>query len=73
MALIEPWGFDLTGIRVPVRLWHGTRDRNMPVVHGHRLAKLVPGIAACFPDEDHTTIEDDHRREAYGWLVGRAT
>lgn len=70
VALIEPWGFDLTGIRVPVRLWHGTRDRNMPAVHGRRLARLVPGIEACFPDEDHTTIEDDHRHEAYEWLVG---
>ncbi|WP_406046980.1 alpha/beta fold hydrolase [Kribbella sp. NBC_00889] len=71
VSLIEPWGFDLAGIRVPVRLWHGARDRHMPLVHGHRIAKLVPGIEACFPDEDHTTIEDDHRIDAYEWLTSR--
>ncbi|MEY9878183.1 pimeloyl-ACP methyl ester carboxylesterase [Streptacidiphilus sp. MAP12-33] len=69
VSLIEPWGVDLADIRVPVRLWHGVGDRNMPVGHGRQLAKLVPGIEACFPDEDHTTIEDDHRREAYEWLT----
>ena len=71
VSLIEPWGFELTGVRVPVRLWHGARDQNMPVAHGHRIAKLVPGIEAYFPDEDHTTIEDDHRHEAYTWLTSR--
>ncbi|HEY3560581.1 MAG TPA: alpha/beta hydrolase [Kribbella sp.] len=71
VSLIEPWGFDLAGIRIPVLLWHGTRDRNMPVAHGHRIAKLVPTIEAHFPDEDHTTIEDNHRLEAYDWLTSR--
>ena len=71
VSFLEPWGFDPAGIRVPVRLWHGSRDRNMPVGHGRRLAELVPAIEASFPDEDHTTIEDGHRREAYGWLTGR--
>ncbi|MFG1909482.1 hypothetical protein [Kribbella sp. NPDC048928] len=49
----------------------GAGDRNMPPVHGHRIAQLVPGIQAYFPDEDHTTIEDDHRTEAYNWLIAR--
>lgn len=71
VALLEPWGFNLADIQVPVRLWHGTRDQNMPPAHGHQLAQRVPGIQTYFPHEDHTTIEDNHRPDAYNWLIAR--
>jgi pimeloyl-ACP methyl ester carboxylesterase len=32
-----PWGFELEQVRVPVALWHGTKDRTF----AHRLAKAV--------------------------------
>src|SRR6185312_16476253 len=27
LALRDEWGFDLSGIKVPVRLWHGADDQ----------------------------------------------
>jgi pimeloyl-ACP methyl ester carboxylesterase len=70
-AILSPWGCDLATTRVPVRLWHGTGDRGVPVVHGRWLATHVPGIAAqILESEDHTSIEGNHKQTAYGWLTG---
>jgi pimeloyl-ACP methyl ester carboxylesterase len=72
-AVLTPWGCDLTAIRVPVRLWHGGRDRAVPVTNGHWLAAHVPGIVAHFPaTHDHTNVEHDNRAAAYAWLSGLA-
>jgi pimeloyl-ACP methyl ester carboxylesterase len=72
-ATLLPWGFDPAAIRVPVRLWHGVRDRNVPVTNGRWLAANVPGIVAAFPErEDHTDVEDNNRRGACAWLAGLA-
>ena len=49
MALLgQPWGFDLQAVDLPVALWHGERDRNVPVAHGRYLAGAVPGCRATF-------------------------
>lgn len=70
-AILTPWGCDARTVRVPVRLWHGTRDRAVPVVHGRWLAAHVPGIEAHISDsQDHTNVEHDNRRAAYAWLGG---
>ena len=37
-----PWGFPLKDVRVPVRLWHGTRDRTFHYSLAERLAKDLP-------------------------------
>lgn len=37
-----PWGFGLAGIGVPVRIYHGTEDRNVPIAHGRWLAAQLP-------------------------------
>ena len=29
LAQVQPWGFDLDQIRVPVSIWHGADDRNV--------------------------------------------
>ncbi len=39
-ALLSPWGFDVTSIRVPVKVWHGRHDRFAPFQHGQWLALL---------------------------------
>ncbi|HEX5402772.1 MAG TPA: alpha/beta hydrolase [Pseudonocardiaceae bacterium] len=71
-AIHRPWGFDMADIRCPVQLWYGELDRNCPPAHGRWLADHIPGVEVhCFPDEDHSTIEPDHRGEAYGWLAER--
>lgn len=72
-ATLTPWGFDVTAVRVPVRLWHGARDEHVPISNGYWLADNVPGIVAEFPElEDHTNVEDTNKRAAYGWLAGLA-
>lgn len=68
-AVLTTWGCDLTTIRVPVRLWHGTRDQAVPVVHGRWLAAHVPGIVAQLSEyEDHTNVEHNNRQAAYDYL-----
>lgn len=57
---------------VPVRLWHGSRDRAVPVVHGRWLATHVPGIAAHISEsEDHTNVEHNHKEAALIQRVSR--
>ena len=70
-AILTPWGCDLTTTRVAVRLWHGARDKAVPVVHGRWLATHVPGIVASISEsEDHSNVEHNHKRAAYTWLSG---
>jgi len=37
------WGFALSEIAVPVHIWHGTADRNVPFSHGKFQAESIPG------------------------------
>ena len=41
----QPWGFSLEEIRVPVRLWHGTRDRTF----SYHLAEELAATLAQLP------------------------
>lgn len=38
----RPWGFDPADIVVPVDIWHGDADGNMPVQNGRALADTIP-------------------------------
>jgi pimeloyl-ACP methyl ester carboxylesterase len=38
----KPWGFDVSEIRVPIRIWHGTADATVPLAHGEWLAQRIP-------------------------------
>jgi pimeloyl-ACP methyl ester carboxylesterase len=51
------WGFRLEDISVPVHLWHGDADRNVPVAHGRLLAERIPHaqLHEC-PGEGHMLI-----------------
>jgi pimeloyl-ACP methyl ester carboxylesterase len=72
-AFLQPWGFDLGAIRVPVQLWHGQRDTSVRIAHGRWLASRIPGVDAHFPaDDDHGTIEARHGPAAYDWLIARS-
>lgn len=43
MALgIRPWDFSVEDIAVPVHMWHGDLDRNVPLAHDRALATLIP-------------------------------
>jgi len=40
----QPWGFALEEIRIPVRMWHGTKDRTFSY---HLAEELAPRFADC--------------------------
>jgi pimeloyl-ACP methyl ester carboxylesterase len=42
LALRSDWGFDVSSIDVPVRIWHGEEDSFSPVDHAHWLKERIP-------------------------------
>jgi pimeloyl-ACP methyl ester carboxylesterase len=36
------WDIDLSAMTVPLHVWHGTEDRNVPVAHGRVIAAACP-------------------------------
>ena len=42
LAFRSPWGFSLSEIKVPVRLWHGEADVFSPPQHSRWLAERIP-------------------------------
>ena len=68
--IARPWGFDLSAVKVPVLLWHGERDRNVPVASGRYLASAIPNCRATFyPDDAHLSVPLNHQQEIFGALA----
>ena len=69
---MNPWGFELDEIHVPVQLWHGAEDRFVPVAHGRWLAERIPGVEAHISDEDgHLSIQLGRIGDVNAWLLKR--
>ena len=50
----RPWGFRLEDIPIPVDVYCGELDVNVPVAHGRRQADRIPNAKLhCFADEAH--------------------
>jgi pimeloyl-ACP methyl ester carboxylesterase len=65
------WGFRLEQIRVPVWLWHGQEDRNVPPAMGRYLAERIPGSRAMFyRAEGHISTFVNHAGEMLRALAG---
>jgi pimeloyl-ACP methyl ester carboxylesterase len=55
-----PWGFDYTKVEVPVFLWHGECDRQMPLAPARELAGILPRCEPHFlPEAGHLLLESD--------------
>lgn len=55
--LARPWGFPLTAIASPVRLWHGKADVTVPAGMGRYLAWHLPRCdASLLPGEGHFSL-----------------
>lgn len=68
-CIIRPWGFDLSGITVPVLLLHGRQDMFVPFSHGEWLAAHIPGVDARLLDDDgHLTLMQNRVPEVHAWL-----
>lgn len=56
-SYLSPWGFDVDQIQVPVILFQGELDGNVPLGHGQWLAKRIPHSQLVVkPDEGHISI-----------------
>jgi pimeloyl-ACP methyl ester carboxylesterase len=56
---VRDWGFRLDDIQVPVHVWHGDVDKNVPFAQGEFVARRIPGAEfhAC-PGEGHLLAVD---------------
>jgi pimeloyl-ACP methyl ester carboxylesterase len=69
-VFVEPWGFELAEISVPVQVWHGSQDQFVPVAHGRWLAGQIPGAEEHVYDEDgHLTLQIARVGDVHAWLV----
>lgn len=60
----RPWGFPLEEITVPVRLWHGKKDRSFHWTLADSLGKRIPNCAARMVEgEGHYSLPIRHMHE----------
>jgi pimeloyl-ACP methyl ester carboxylesterase len=72
MAVCEPWGFDVTSIDVPVRIWHGAQDLFVPVSHGRWLASHIRGAELDLRESDgHISLLEASTPDVHAWLAAR--
>jgi pimeloyl-ACP methyl ester carboxylesterase len=70
VAHMDPWGFDLESIGVPVIICHGGEDRFVPFQHGQWLAEHVPGAESLLSETDgHLSLVVERNGEVLDWLV----
>jgi pimeloyl-ACP methyl ester carboxylesterase len=59
IAFINPWGFELSEIKVPVLLYQGDEDKMVPYAHGQWLAEHLPQeklTKHLIPGQGHISI-----------------
>ncbi len=67
------WGFNLQGITLPVHLWHGESDGQVPVAMGRYMARRLPHCTASFvPNAGHYWIFD-HQADLLSKLFPRSS
>ncbi len=52
----QPWPFNVSEIRVPVRVWHGTQDTNFHCSLAEHLAGRIPGAVFHLREEGHYSL-----------------
>lgn len=61
VAMIGPWGFDVSNIDKPVHLFYGDADLMVPATHGAWLKGNIPRVATHHrPNEGHVSIISEH-------------
>lgn len=70
LAMLEPWGFDLDEIAVPVTIRYGSQDVLVPAAHGEWLGRHVPGARVVVDDSGGHMIAPEEMLEIMVALVG---
>ncbi|MEA2677661.1 MAG: hypothetical protein QOJ81_1802 [Chloroflexota bacterium] len=71
LAFVQPWGFDLGSISVPVHIWQGELDRLVPWAHGQWLAAQIPGARFTLAKgEGHFSLGVANRDQILDDLLG---
>ena len=51
---LDPLGFDIDEVKMPVKIWHGTADTLVPIAQGRHLAgRLASAELVELPDVGH--------------------
>jgi pimeloyl-ACP methyl ester carboxylesterase len=67
----QGWGFRPEDITLPVHLWHGELDQEVPVRVARETARRLPHCrAAVYPDDGHISLIADHGQEIVAALTG---
>lgn len=70
VAHLSDWGFQLSSIQIPVKVWHGVQDRFVAPQHGRWLARHIPGAEAELSERDgHLTLLVDGIPAVHQWLL----
>ncbi|NCU90216.1 MAG: alpha/beta hydrolase [Actinobacteria bacterium] len=63
-SYLKPWGFHPRDIKVPVVIWQGGLDENVPPVHGKWLAANIPNSTLkLIDDESHVGLYVNYEKE----------
>lgn len=63
-SYLNPWGFDPGDVKVPVVIWQGGLDLNVPVVHGEWLRDHIAGSRyELRADESHIGLFVNYEKE----------
>lgn len=69
-AFYSDWGIDLSSNNVPIQLWHGKKDSDVPFQHSVRLAGAIPNSELRLTQGDgHFSILENNRVEVMEWLL----
>jgi pimeloyl-ACP methyl ester carboxylesterase len=68
IALVQPWGFDLSTISVPVSVRYGLDDVLVPSSHGEYLARAIPNSHQALLSGGHI-LSDEDLDSIYAWLT----
>lgn len=64
IAFIQPWGFALSEISIPVLVWQGDQDLMVPHAHSYWLEKHIPTAKLNFvPGHGHLSLIADYKVE----------
>jgi pimeloyl-ACP methyl ester carboxylesterase len=69
LAMVKPWGFEVSEIFVPTRVIYGLTDVLVPVQHGEWLARHVPSAEVVIEEDLGHIGSPELVAERVGWLL----